>query len=159
MLVAADALGPIRSNIPLSPELAVNGELLPQAHVMLDFGDDAMTVGRAHPMIDPTLRLQHLARAADDSSTAVVLLDMVLGHGAQEDPAADLAPAIHDAVEVASSSGRMLAVVVSCIGTERDPQPLSEQAELLAAAGAHVFASNAAATRHAASLVARARST
>jgi FdrA protein len=118
-----------------------------------------VTVGRAHPMIDPTLRLQQLARAADDPSTAVVLLDVVLGHGAQEDPAAELAPAIHDAVQAASSSGRMLPVVVSCIGTERDPSPLSEQAELLAAAGAHVFASNAAATRHAASLVGQVRPT
>jgi FdrA protein len=88
-----------------------------------------------------------------------VLLDVVLGHGAQEDPAAELAPAIHDAVQAASSSGRMLPVVVSCIGTERDPSPLSEQAELLAAAGAHVFASNAAATRHAASLVGQVRPT
>jgi FdrA protein len=153
MLVAAEALGPIRSNIPLSPDLAVGDDLLAAAHVMIDFGDDAMTVGRAHPMIDPTLRLEQLARAAADSSTAVVLLDVVLGHGAQDDPARDLAPAIHDAIATATSTGRTLPVVVSCIGTERDPQPLGEQADQLAAAGAYVFASNAAAARHAAALI------
>ena len=31
-------------------------------HTFVDFGDDAYTTGRAHPMIDPTLRLEHLAR-------------------------------------------------------------------------------------------------
>jgi FdrA protein len=153
MLVAAESLGGIRSNIPLSPELALGDELLPEAHVMIDFGDDAMTVGRAHPMIDPTLRLEQVARAAADPSTAVLLLDVVLGHGAQDDPAGDLAPAIRAAIETASNAGRTLPVVIACIGTDRDPQPLGQQAEALAAAGAHVFASNAAATRHAVSLV------
>ena len=153
MLVAADVLGPVRSNIPLSPDLAVGDDLLPGAHVMIDFGDDAMTVGRAHPMIDPTLRLEQLARAAADPCTAVLLLDVVLGHGAQDDPAADLAPAIREAIHRAAAEDRVLPVVVSCVGTERDPQVLSVQAEALAVAGAHVFASNAAATRHAASLV------
>ena len=45
-------------------------------------------------MIDPTLRLEHLARAAADPDTAVLLLDVVLGHGAEPDPAALLAPAL-----------------------------------------------------------------
>ena len=63
-------------------------------HTFVDFGDDAYTAGRAHPMIDPTLRLEHLARAAADPDTAVILLDVVLGHGAEPDPAALLAPAV-----------------------------------------------------------------
>jgi len=156
MLVASAQLGPIRSNIPLSPDLAVGDDLLPDAHVMLDFGDDAMTVGRAHPMIDPTLRLEQIARAAADPSTGVLLLDVVLGHGAQSDPAADLAPVIRAAIATASAEERTQPVVVSCIGTDRDPQPLAEQAAALAAAGAVVFASNAAATRHAVSLLTQA---
>ena len=63
-------------------------------HTFVDFGDDEYTTGRAHPMIDPTLRLEHLARAAADPATGVLLLDVVLGHGAEPDPAALLAPAI-----------------------------------------------------------------
>jgi FdrA protein len=43
--------------------------------------------------------------------------------------------------------------VVACIGTEGDPQGLGSQAQALAAAGAQVFASNAAAARHAVSLL------
>ena len=41
------ALGPIRSNIPLSPELALDADLdaalTVDAHTMVDFGDDALT--------------------------------------------------------------------------------------------------------------------
>ncbi len=152
MLLAADALGPVRSNIPLSPELALDPSSIAQAHTMVDFGDDALTTGRAHPMIDPTLRLEHLARVAADGSTAVVLLDVVLGDGADPDPAASLAPAIEKARAVAREDGRDLPVVVACVGTESDPQRLGAQAEALASAGAEVFLSNAQAARRAIAL-------
>jgi len=147
MLLAAETLGPIRSNIPLAPDLALDASLLAPSHLMIDFGDDGLTRGRAHPMIDPTLRLEHLARVAADEETAVILLDVVLGHGAQDDPAADLVPAIKAAREV-----RGVPVVVACVGTRADQQGLARQAEALAAAGAEVHLSNAAATRRAVAL-------
>ena len=59
-----------------------------------DFGADEFTQGRAHPMIDQSLRLEHLAAAARDPGVTVVLLDVVLGFGAHPDPAGELAPAI-----------------------------------------------------------------
>ncbi|MFF4774229.1 FdrA family protein [Microtetraspora fusca] len=109
-----------------------------------DFGDDAYTRGRAHPMIDPALRLE----ALDAVESGVVLLDVVLGHGADPDPSARLAPA------VARACGRGVAVVVALVGTEGDPQGLHAQAARLNEAGAAVFTSNAAAARHARDLVA-----
>ncbi|MGI8645496.1 MAG: FdrA family protein [Nocardioides sp.] len=107
-----------------------------------DFGDDEYTRGRAHPMIDPTLRLEALDRVVADPRTGVVLLDVVLGHGAEPDPAARLAPAV-----VAGT--RTVPVVVSVVGTEGDPQDLAGQVRALAEAGAEVYLSNAAATRRA----------
>jgi FdrA protein len=115
-----------------------------QGHTFVDFGDDAYTTGRAHPMIDPTLRLEHLARAAADPETAVLLLDVVLGHGAEPDPAALLAPAL---------SGVRQPVVVSVVGTAADPQGLDRQVRALADAGAEVHLSNARATRRAVELL------
>jgi FdrA protein len=144
MLVAGEKLGPIRSNIPLSPDLALGPDLTADQHLMIDFGDDSLTAGRAHPMIDSTLRLEHLARAADDARTGVLLLDVVLGHGAEPDPAAELARSIADIEQP---------VVVALVGTSADPQGLVTQAERLAAAGAEVHLSNAAATRRAVELV------
>jgi len=147
MLVATAALGPVHSNIPLSPELTVDGDLDADTHVMLDFGDDALTGGRAHPMIDPTLRLDHLARVLADPRTGVVLLDVVLGHGAEPDPASRLAPFLADA------AARGVPVVVSCVGTSGDPQDLAAQVAALAATGAEVHLSNARATRRAVELL------
>ncbi len=152
MLIATEVLGPIRSNIPLSPDLALAPDELNDLpagdHVMIDFGDDALTQGRAHPMIDPTLRNEQLARAAADPATGVILLDLVLGHGAEPDPAALLAPAIAEA-----RGDRATPVVVSLVGTDLDPQGLAAQRDALVAAGAEVHVSNAAATRRALDLL------
>lgn len=113
-------------------------------HTFVDFGDDAYTTGRAHPMIDPTLRLEHIARAAADPATGVLLLDVVLGHGAEPDPASRLAPAIRDVGKP---------VVIAVVGTDADPQDRDRQVRALADAGAEVHLSNAGATRRALELV------
>lgn len=104
-------------------------------------------------MIDPTLRLERIAAEASDPSCAVLLLDVVLGHGADPDPAASLAPAIAMARRTAAADGRDLAVVVSLCGTAADPQGRDATAVALADAGARVFACNADAARHAVSLI------
>ena len=105
-----------------------------------DFGEDEYTRGRAHPMIDPTLRLEELARVGRDESVGVVLLDVVLGHGAEPDPEALLAPAIEKVPKP---------VVVTVVGTAGDPQDRERQVRALADAGAEVHLSNARATRRA----------
>jgi FdrA protein len=148
MLLAAPVLGDIRSNTPLRPELDLGTDLSAPGHVVVDFGDDALTVGRAHPMIDPTLRLEAISNLAARQEPAVLLLDVVLGYGADPDPAASLVPAL-----TAARGHVPLPVVVALIGTEADPQGWSRQADALAGAGAAVFASNAAAVRHALSLL------
>jgi FdrA protein len=150
MLLAAPALGDIRSNIPLRPELGLGTDLFAPGHVVVDFGDDALTVGRAHPMIDPTLRLEAIEALAGSDEPAVLLLDVVLGYGADPDPAFALGPALMAARETAEYP---LPVVVALIGTEADPQGWSRQADALVAAGAAVFASNAAAVRYALDLL------
>lgn len=147
MLVAEPVLGGIRSNIPLRPELALGPDLRDTGHVVIDFGDDALTRGRAHPMIDPSLRLERIALEAQDPTCGVLLLDLVLGHGAHPDPAPELAAAVESARAVAASASRSLGVVVSLTGAAGDPQDLSRSAGLLAQAGARVFLSNARAVR------------
>ncbi|RIQ18807.1 hypothetical protein DY240_20725, partial [Jiangella rhizosphaerae] len=122
-------------------------------HRFVDFGDDRFTRGRPHPMIDHSLRIERLLAEARDPSCGVVLLDVVLGHGAHPDPAAELAPAIVRARNVAGARGRDLAVVVALVGTADDPQGLEEQARALRDAGASVHLSSAAAARAAIALV------
>lgn len=144
MLVLADGLGEVASNIPLAGQPQVGPDDDATGHLLLDFGDDQLTAGRPHPMIDPRPRLARLRRELADPACAVVLLDVVLGHAAHPDPAAELAPFI---------AAASVPVVASVIGTRDDPQGRDRQAAALAAAGAIAHASNAAAAREAMALV------
>ncbi len=144
MLVVAPLLHTVHSNIALADQPALGAGLCADGHVFVDFGDDRLTAGRPHPMIDPSLRLDRLTAELTDPGCAAVLLDVVLGLGAHPDPAADLA-------ELIDGAGKP--VVVSLIGTRDDPQDLATTARRLRDAGAIVHASNAAAAREAAGLV------
>ena len=111
-------------------------------HKFVDFGDDRYTQGRAHPMIDPTLRNHAIVEAGDDPRVAVLLLDVILGLGSHADPAGATVPAVREAVAKAKASGRELTVIAHVVGTDRDPQGLAQQEAALRSAGVHVFRSN-----------------
>ena len=119
---------------------------------VIDFGADEYTVGRPHPMIDPTLRTAKLREALADREVAVVLLDIVLGLGAHPDPARPVCDAILD------TNGEGPAVVASVCGTRDDPQDCERQAAMLGSAGVVVAPSNADAATVAAAIVSRSRS-
>jgi FdrA protein len=132
---------------------AVGGNLAPRSegvHQIEDLGADEFTIGRAHPMLDPTSRNEAIARAGKDPDVAVLLLDVVLGLGAAADPAGDIAAALEAARAEATAQGRALAVVATAVGTAGDPQGLARQIARLEAAGAWVLPSNAQAARAAA---------
>lgn len=124
-------------------------------HTAIDLGAERYTRGRPHPMIDPALRLEALARAAADPAAGVILLDVVLGFCAHPDPAGVLAPAIARARAEAAAAGRGLAVVTSVCGTDQDPQGYARQVQALEAAGAIVAPSNAQAARLAGAVLRR----
>ena len=132
-----------------TPPTADRPAELPDAHLILDLGDDRFTVGRPHPMIDPAVRLDMLRAAGDDPRTAVVLLDVVLGHLAAEDPAGDLAPVIRE-ITSRDDAPRVVCVVV---GTAADPQGLERQERTLREAGAILAPSSSAAASVAEALI------
>ena len=134
-VVLRDGAGPVFSNAPIDGVGRFAGE--PEiGHVLIDLGADEYTVGRPHPMIDPSLRDRTLGRALADSTVAAVLLDVVIGHGAHDDPAAHVARA------VAAHAPRP-AVIASVCGTDDDPQSYSGQCRILKEAGVTVAPSNA----------------
>ena len=116
-------------------------------HRVIDLGADEYTVGRPHPMIDPTLRTAKLREALADPRVAVVLLDVVLGLGAHPDPARPVRDAVRDA------DGDRPAVIASVCGTADDPQDAERQAAMLAGAGVAVAPSNADAASVAAAIL------
>ncbi|MBI2123061.1 MAG: acyl-CoA synthetase FdrA [Armatimonadetes bacterium] len=140
-------VGPVYSNTPLDRAYALESAHRSAAHTVIDMGSDEFTVGRLHPMLDPVLRQQRLLKEADNPEVAVILLDVVLGHGAHPDPASELAPIVRRAKDTARAQGRWLSVVASVCGTEDDPQGYEAQASALIDAGVVVQPSNARAVR------------
>lgn len=112
---------------------------LPDRHLVLDLGADEFTVGRPHPMIDAAVRLEWLRAALQDRSTGVVLVDVVIGYGAANDPAGTLASVLGD-----RPAGGPL-VIAFVVGTEADPQCRSAQERVLAEVGVVVAPSSTAA--------------
>jgi FdrA protein len=129
LVILSGLLGPVYSNTPIR-----KGWGLPapdDAHVLLDLGEEEYTKGRPHPMIDPEARIEHLRDVGARPDVAVVLLDVVLGYGAHDDPAGRLAPICADIW----AGGAGPAVVAYVLGTDSDPQDLAGQREKLVEAG------------------------
>jgi len=143
MAVIALAIGRVASNIPLQPEWRLADVHVSEEHTFIDFGDDALTQGRAHPMLDPTLRIERFKREAADPAVGAIMLDVVLGYGAHPDPAGELVAHVSSAC----AEREDLIVVVSVCGTAADPQGLDAQIGKLRAAGAVVTRASADAAR------------
>lgn len=159
MLIIQDLIGDVYSNTPLKPNLKLKDSYKSNEHTFVDMGDDEFTakIGKPHPMIYHELRQKRILAEASDPETAVILLDIVLGHGADMDPAGVLAKTIMQAKKIAEDGGRYLPVVASVCGTPQDPQDLISQEKKLRNAGVMVMPSNAQAARMAALIATRGR--
>ncbi len=153
MLLLADRLPALYSNIPLRPEWALADGWHSREHSCIDMGEEEFTQGRPHPMIDPRLRQERLLKEASDPSVAVILLDVVIGYGSHSNPAGALVESIQAAKAMAAAQGRYLAVVAHVCGTDQDPQGLPQQERILREAGVLVLPTNAQAARVAAAIV------
>jgi succinyl-CoA synthetase alpha subunit len=104
---------------------------------IIDLGADEYTLGRPHPMIDPSVRDDTVRAALVDPEVAVILLDLVIGYGAHANPAAHLASVVGGRETDAP------VLVASVTGTELDRQVRSTQVKILEEAGIVVAPSNA----------------
>jgi FdrA protein len=135
------------SNVPLGRLAKLKDNLQSQKHTFIDLGEDEFTVGRLHPMIDFSMRNRRMLQEAGDPETAIILLDLVLGYGANRDPLAGIIPAIRACRKTAAASGRALSLLVSVTGTDRDPQDRGRVVAGLRRNGVEVLESNAAASK------------
>jgi FdrA protein len=147
LVLLSAVLGPVHSNTPLRKGWDLPAP--PDGHVCLDLGEEEYTKGRPHPMIDPAIRLEYVAKEGRDPATAVVLLDVVLGFGANADPAGALAPVC---AEVRAAGAQVVAYV---LGTEADSQGLAAQQATLAEAGCLIAPTAARAALAAAAIATR----
>lgn len=143
----------IYSNIPLEKDEELKDIEISKGNTFLDMGEDYFTRGKPHPMIEPSLRNKRVIQEALDPETAVILLDVVLGHGSHIDPAGAAAEAASIVNIKLNSQGRKLLWIAALIGTDEDPQDYEESVRKLKAAGFIIFESNLKAAQLAASLV------
>jgi FdrA protein len=148
LVLLGRALGPVWSNTPIDKRHGLPAPA--SASVCLDLGEEEYTRGRPHPMIDPEARIGMLRDLRDDPEVAVVLLDVVLGHGSHPDPAGMLAPVC---AELAGPDGPQ--VVAYVLGTEGDPQGYHGQVRALVEAGCVVTETAARAALTAAAIACR----
>lgn len=102
-------------------------------NALIDFGDDAYTQGRPHPMIDPTFRSEAIIEQAKDPSVAAILLDIELGFGAHNDPVGAIEQSIQAAQKIAAEDGRKIIFIAYILGTDKDFQNKSTQLQKLQA--------------------------
>jgi FdrA protein len=135
------------SNTPIAGAQSLVDVRKSQQHTVIDLGEDTFTKGKPHPMIDFSTRNHRILQEARDPETAVVLLDLVLGYGANLNPLAELMPALVEAKATACAQHRELPVICSVTGTDADPQNWVLVVKALREAGCIVCASNAQAAK------------
>jgi succinyl-CoA synthetase alpha subunit len=153
MLLLDKDIGAVKSPSPIKAENKLNDIWSSTGNTVLDLGDDQFTRGRPHPMIDHRLRNDRILQEARDPQTAVILLDVVIGHGSHHAPAEAMAAAINSAREAANEIGCHPIFITFVCGTKDDPQILACQEDALRQAGAIVVENNAQAARLAGDII------
>ncbi len=131
------------SNAPLDKEYEIGGFDESKKDTVLDMGAEEFVRGVPHPMIDFRFRKERLLKEVKDNEVAVILFDIVLGYGANMNPAAEMI----EAIKKARSVNKRVSFVASVIGTEKDPQGLNSQVEELKKEGVLVYPSSTRATQ------------
>lgn len=143
LIILGRLIGNVYSNAALDSKLKLSNSYQSMKDSIIDLGEEEFTAGRAHPMIDPTIRKMRLIEEAKDPEVAVILMDIMLGYGSHSDPAGAMLSTIAEAKSIAETNDRALPILAHVCGTEQDPQPLSEQEKKLREAGVQVFKTNA----------------
>jgi succinyl-CoA synthetase alpha subunit len=135
------------SNTPVAASTKLVDSGISEKHTILDLGADEFTRGKPHPMIDFSTRNKRILQEAADKETAVILLDLVLGYGANRNPTRDIVPVLKKAREMAIEDGREIVFAGSVTGTDDDPQDRSRVKKNLENAGVIVCGSNTEAAK------------
>lgn len=143
--LAGEAATRLESEIPdLTTNVGIGTTITdprnPVGNAVVDLGADTFTRGRPHPMIDSSIRDDQLTAALQSDDVLVVLMDVILGYAAHDDPATPVVEILED-----ERSGDWPLVVASVVGTRGDPQDWEAQVSKLAEGGVIVCESNAGA--------------
>ena len=142
-IIGGGGAGDVYSNAPIAGAMLLPDPFKSLDHSIVDLGEEEFTKGRAHPMIDPTIRKIRLIEEAADPGVGVLLLDYVLGFGSHPDPIGAILSQVSEAKKIAEKGGRYLAIVTHVCGTAQDPQGYKQSIQRLKETGALIMPTNA----------------
>jgi len=143
LVILNQLIGDVYSNAPLNSKFKLPNSSESINDSILDLGEEEFTLGRAHPMIDPTVRQLRLIQEARESAVSVIIMDIMLGYGSHSDPAGAMCDSIFKAQTIAKNDDRVLPILAHVCGTDQDPQRRSDQIERLRKVGVKIFPTNA----------------
>ncbi|MBO5570250.1 MAG: acyl-CoA synthetase FdrA [Clostridia bacterium] len=132
----------LRSNIAFGGAIPLDDPQKSEGHCLVDLGDEVFTRGRPHPVIDPSVMIDRLIADGTDPETAVILFDLLLGHGCHEDPVGVILDALKEIRSKSEAEGCHICIVCDLCGSDKEPQNYSAQKKALEELGVIVFNSN-----------------
>ncbi|WP_313165157.1 acyl-CoA synthetase FdrA [Sedimentibacter sp.] len=145
--VLRDNFDNIKSNVAKRKNEKLENIRAYSGNVLLDLGEDEFTVGKPHPMIEPSLRLENILKEAKDETVGVILLDFELGYGSHDSSVGVTVDTIRQAREIADKNGRKLIFVAYICGTDMDKQNYEIERSILKESGVLIANSNTEAAK------------
>lgn len=142
VLLLQDFLPDLYSNLKFGKVTMMENRHVSQKNCLVDMGDEEFTVGRPHPVMDPSILNERLLQEGTDPETAVLLLDLLLGYGVHEDPVGTFEDTLKEIRRKNQEEGRYVSIVASICGTDLDPQGYANQKKRLEDLGVLVLESN-----------------
>jgi succinyl-CoA synthetase alpha subunit len=146
ILLLKDLLGEVHSNIAFGGSVLLKDAKKSAGNCLVDMGDEEFTLGKPHPVMEPSILNDRLLQEAEDPEVGAILFDLLLGYGAHKNPAGTISETLSEIRKKLEAAGRHLCITATLTGTDRDPQGFEEQKQQLKALGVHVLPSNAQAS-------------
>ena len=142
VLLGKGMLDDLYSNIRFGNVTLMENRHISTKNCLVDMGDEEFTVGKPHPVMDPSILNERMLQEGSDPETAVLLFDLLLGYGVHDDPAGTIADTLREIRKITEEAGRHLVIVSSICGTDLDPQNYEKQKKTLEELGVIVLESN-----------------
>lgn len=143
VLMLQDLVPTLHSNLSFGKVKRLENRHRSVENSLIDMGDEEFTKGRPHPVMDPSIINDRLLQEGSDPEVAVILFDLLFGHGVHKDPVGAIEDSLKKIRNRCREEDRYISMVASLCGTDLDIQGVSEQAKRLEDLGVILQSGNA----------------
>lgn len=143
VLMLQDMVPTLHSNLSFGKVRQLANRHVSVENSLVDMGDEEFTKGRPHPVMDPSILNERLMREGADPEVAVILFDLLFGHGIHKDPVGAIEGTLKAIREKSAEESRYISMVASLCGTDLDIQGVEDQKKRLQDLGVLIQTGNA----------------